>query len=82
MSFVGLCQVLQAGSLDDLVDKLAQTYLFAPLPPQRRQALVDFLAGKDGSAALDVNRLGTPAAEAKVRKLIHLLMSTPEFQVC
>ncbi len=82
VSFIGMCQVMEPGSIEDLVDKLSETYLFAPLPPERRQALVDFLAGKDGSEALDVDHLGTPKAEAKIRRLIHLLMSTPEFQVC
>lgn len=82
VSFVGLCQVLDPGSLDDLVDKLARTYLLAPLPPERRQALVDYLAGSDGSEPLDVDHLGSPKAESKIRRLFHLLMSTPEFQVC
>jgi hypothetical protein len=40
---------------------------------------VDFLDGRDGSQALDA----TPVrAEIKLRELIHLIMSTPEFQVC
>jgi hypothetical protein len=62
-----------------VVDVFAKRFLLVPLPVEKRNALVEFLEGKDGSKPLE---LGGRAAETKLRSLLHLIMSTPEFQVC
>ncbi|MEZ5989471.1 MAG: DUF1800 domain-containing protein [Planctomycetota bacterium] len=78
----GLCAATGARSAEDLVDALLTRMLFAPLPEARRQALVDYVKGADGSTPLEFDKLHSVASEAKLRKLLHLIMSTPEFQLC
>ena len=63
-------------SPEQIVDFFARRLLAVPLTPQRRAKLVSFLSGEKGNFSAanrsDVNR---------VRTLIHLLMSTPEYQL-
>jgi hypothetical protein len=80
-SFSAVREVRSAGAQtsEQIVDLFVARFLCVPLGPNKRQAMVDFLDGRDGSQALDA----TPVrAEIKLRELIHLIMSTPEFQVC
>lgn len=66
-----LAEVIGARSAAELVDGFASRLLFAPLADDTRQKLIRF-----------VESGGDTTNETKLRKLIHLIMSTPEFQVC
>ena len=52
----------------------------SPISKQRRQALFDFLEGADGSPALNLD--STRRATNKLNELLHLITTTPEFQIC
>jgi len=59
-----------------VVDFYADLLLAVPLHEDKRRTLVDYLAGPDGDFSLD--RRDTAA---RVRETLHLLMSTPEYQM-
>ena len=82
LNLAALVSVLDATNTEQLVDGFIKRFLFVPLPQARKQALMDFVSGKDGSRELDFKNLSSTASEYKLRKLLHLLMSAPEFQVC
>jgi Protein of unknown function (DUF1800) len=63
-----------------LLKALEARFLVVPLAPSRRQALMDFLTGADGSPAIDL-RDKSPRWSRKLKELLHLLTTTPEFQV-
>jgi uncharacterized protein (DUF1800 family) len=63
----------------EIITLLEKRFLVIPISQPRRQALHDFLKGADGSPALDLGN--TPRAAIKLRELLHLLTTTPEFQV-
>lgn len=69
-------------SANELVDALATALLCVELAPATRRALIAFAKGEDGSLPLRMDRLRGADAERKLRELLHLLMSSPEFQVC
>lgn len=77
LSMVALVEVIAPRSAEELVGGLCERFLFVPLSPERTRTLTEF-AGEDS----DPGDLRGPAAELKLRKLLHLLMSTPEFQMC
>ena len=81
-SACGFAQQTGAKTLVELVDALATQLLFVPLAPVTRAELLAFAQGKDGSLPLQIDRLEGADMERKLRELLHLLMSTPEFQVC
>lgn len=54
-----------------LVDALIVRLFSAPLPARQRSAFLDFLRQKPA-----------PPDDATVRSLLHLMMSTPHFQLC
>lgn len=64
-------------SPEDIVDHFAMRLLYRPLHGDARQALIDFLRTRNlhakGTAKEDVNQA--------IRGLIHLIISTPEYQV-
>jgi uncharacterized protein (DUF1800 family) len=81
LSASSLVEMLGVEDAGRLVDALSARYLLVPLPAERRRALVDFVAGQDGTQPLDFAQLSTRASEHKLRQLLHLLVSTPEYQV-
>lgn len=73
---------LGANSVDELVDALATSVLLVPLSATTRAEILAFAKGDDGSLPVHIDRLRGVDMERKLRELLHLLMSTPEFQVC
>ncbi len=79
------------GSVEELVDLLGERLLDGDLTPEARQALVDYVAS--GSALDLYRRAGDKASgeqrlvldpellDRKVRGLVHLVMSTPGYQM-
>ena len=63
-------------SPEDIVDFYAGHLLAVRLSADKRQALVDFLTGDDART-----RRRAPSKAARVRAMIHLMMSTPEYQL-
>ncbi|MEE9126118.1 MAG: DUF1800 domain-containing protein [Planctomycetota bacterium] len=64
----------------EIVSLLEERFLVTPISKQRRQALFDFLEGADGSPALNLD--STRRATNKLNELLHLITTTPEFQIC
>ncbi len=67
-------------SAEQILQVLQQRFLIVELSADRRQALLDFLRGQDGSPALDMRN--KRKARVKLRELLHLITTTPEFQLC
>lgn len=67
-------------TVSDLADELIHRFYQAKVPETTRNELVAFL--KDGGDGPDTIDLTDSANQDKVKETIHLLMSTPEFQVC
>ncbi len=82
LSACAMAQVTGASDATSLVDALCGRLLVVGLRAKTRAQLVAFVTGADGSRRLDLKKLRGRAAEAKLRKLLHLIMSTPEYQVC
>ncbi|MGD2167918.1 MAG: DUF1800 domain-containing protein, partial [Gammaproteobacteria bacterium] len=62
----------------EAIDYLAFRMLRVPISPAMRAALIEFLDRELGTASLD--RAGT-YMEDPLRMTVHLLMSTPEYQI-
>ncbi len=80
-SAVALVESLAPQTCAELVDALSRRLLVTRLAPKTRADIIAFASGADGSLPLKPTRLRTSGAERKLRKVIHLIMSTPEFQV-
>ena len=63
-------------SAEEIVDYYARHLLAVPLVSDKRQLLIDFLKPGSGKA-----RRKSPGKAARVRGMIHLMMSTPEYQM-
>jgi len=57
-----------------VVDAAIERFLQRPLHPDKRQALLDELGN-------DPIKIGTPESDTRIRQVIGLVMSTPEYQV-
>ncbi|MCB9880206.1 MAG: DUF1800 domain-containing protein [Planctomycetes bacterium] len=71
-----------ATTIEELVDGLAGALLMVPLAPGTRAEILAFARGDDGSLPVRVESLEGVDMERKLREVLHLLMSSPEFQVC
>ncbi len=60
---------------NEVVDRLAGRLLAVPLSADKRETLVDYLNGKDGFDPSAKN------VDERLRKVIHLICSTPEYQL-
>jgi uncharacterized protein (DUF1800 family) len=67
-------QIKGEATADNVVDAAIARFLQQPLPPDKRSVLTEAL----GTAPLS---LGRPETDRRVRQMIGLLMSTPEYQV-
>lgn len=63
----------------EIINLLEKRFLLVPLAEQRRKALLEFLEGKDDSPALNMRQ--RRRATTKLKELLHLVTTTPEFQV-
>ncbi len=70
----------QAGvqTAEEAVDYFSRRFLRLPLEASDRQQLMDFLRRQAGAGALDYSR---PELEKALRELVHLILSTPEYQL-
>ena len=76
-----LSKLLRNESVKDsagAVDNLMRRFLRMPLSGERRQTLIRFIEGQIGGPELDYSRY---RLEKDLRELLHLIMSTPEYQL-
>jgi hypothetical protein len=73
---LGVIRERELTSAEQIVDYYAGRLLAGPLPNVKRQQLVHYLQGEDGTFDLDEKR-----AEQRIRTMICLMCSTPEFQM-
>jgi hypothetical protein len=57
------------GSAEQIVDHWVAKLIQRPIEPQKRQVLIDSLGGEAGS-------------EEAVRRMVQLIVSMPEYQLC
>ncbi len=69
---------LRGASASEIVDFFARLLLQAPLSPGQRQTLIDYLNAPSENATENTPR---NFVNMKVRGLIHLIMTMPEFQL-
>jgi uncharacterized protein (DUF1800 family) len=76
-----LAEVKKAGASRpaEIINLVEKWFLVTPISHSSRKALRDFLKGADGSPALDLDN--KPRATTILQELLHLLTTTPEFQV-
>ena len=74
--------VREAGvsSAEEIVALFEKRFLALDLAVERRQALIDFLSGADGTAPLNLE--APRRANTKLGEFLHLLTTAPEFQLC
>ena len=77
LNLTAMIAAAQAGTVDAVVDHFIARFLNAPLAPNDRRVLVDFLRGKLGSTAITPGDRLEPA----LRELLYLVLSTPEYQL-
>jgi len=77
-AFDALAPLRAAGisGAEEIVDFYAAHLLAGPLAPAKRERLIEYLTGPDEHFSLDEERAGD-----RVRTMVHLLCSTPEFQM-
>jgi len=76
-----LAAMAQGGGLEtagDAVDFFERRFLRIPLDERDHAALVEFLEQRLGGARIDYR---SAALEESLRELVHLIMSTPEYQL-
>jgi hypothetical protein len=73
--------VQQAGvsSAEEIVALFEKRFLALDLAQDRKQALIDFLSGADGTAPLNLE--ARRRANTKLGEFLHLLTTAPEFQL-
>jgi hypothetical protein len=79
-SFELAAQLRRAGveSAEEAVDYLAVRFLRVPLSERRREAMLQFMRGEIAAPKIDYEAAGT---EATLRRLLHLIVSVPEYQL-
>ncbi|MDP6930426.1 MAG: DUF1800 domain-containing protein [Planctomycetota bacterium] len=65
---------------DEIIDLFTARFLAIPLSAKSRSALIDFLEGSEGGKPLDLT--DRRSASTKLNEALHLLTTTPEFQIC
>jgi hypothetical protein len=75
-----LVQRAGISSPEEILDLFEKRFLALELAAERRQALIDFLGGADGTAPLDLRY--RRRARTKLTEFLHLLTTAPEFQLC
>ena len=79
-STLALVDSSQATTAESILAALERRFLVLPLAAERRVRLLEFATGKDGSAPLDFS--DRARLRQKLDELLHLLTTTPEFQIC
>lgn len=78
IDLTAMVQEAGAATAPQVVDYFVTRFVRLPLEPADRQALIGFLRARGGGEALD---LQSPETEAHLRELLHLIMSTSEYQL-
>jgi hypothetical protein len=78
VDFVALAQAAKVSTVDEAVDHFNLRFLRVGLHPERRSAIVAFLRQELGSDNLDYSNKALPAA---LRRMVHLILSAPEYQL-
>ena len=77
VSLARIVEAAHADTADKVVDHFVRRFLSVPLAEKDRTVLVDFLRKEAGS---DDIRPGA-TLEASLRRLLYLVLSTPEYQL-
>lgn len=78
IDFARMARAAGAHSATAAVDYFCQRFLRVPLPPEDRQAVIDFLKTETSGEQLD---LSNPKTEESLRRAVHLILSSPEYQL-
>lgn len=78
IDLIAMLREAGAATVDDAIDYLERRFLLLSISASDRAAMKAFMVGRNGGEALHLER---PNAERDLRELLHLIMSTPEFQI-
>lgn len=83
LDLVELAREADTDSAADLLDSWTRTFLRVPLHPTRLEAIREFARTELGGDELDLDAVGVERErlETALRRIIHLLLSTPEYQL-
>lgn len=78
LDLVAMVRESGAKTVADAVGYFERRFLILPMSAEDRAAMEKFLTDRNGGEQLDLQR---PNAERDLRELLHLIMSTPEYQI-
>jgi hypothetical protein len=78
VDFVPMVKAANVTTAEEAVDHFCRRFLSVELQPQRRDAVIDFLQQELGSNKLDYDN---QALEHALRRVVHLILSSPEYQL-
>ena len=78
IDFPAMARASGAHTAAETVDYFARRFLSIDLQPPHRAAIIEFLQGELGGPRLDLADARLPAA---LRQTVHLILSSPEYQL-
>ncbi len=78
LEFVPMVKAANVTTVEEAVDYFCRRFLRVDLQSQRRIAVIDFLQQELGSDTLDYDN---QVLEHALRRLVHLILSSPEYQL-
>jgi hypothetical protein len=78
VNFVEMAKQADLKTVDQTVNYFCNRFLSVPLSQKRYQAIADFLTAVNGSDSLNYN---DEQLDQHLRRLIHLILSAPEYQL-
>jgi hypothetical protein len=78
LEFVPMAKAANATTVEEAVDYFCRRFLRTDLQAQRRNAVISFLQQELGSTTLDYDN---QALEHALRRVVHLILSSPEYQL-
>jgi len=78
VDFVSMAQQSGTKTAEQAVDYFCERFLSVPLSEQRRQAVISFFEEINGGEQLD---FGSQQLDEHLRRLVHVILSAPEYQL-
>jgi len=78
VDFTAMAKAAGVTSVQDALDHFSKRFLRVPLSEDRYEAVLSFLREQNGSDAIDY---ADAQLEERLRRLVHLLLSAPEYQL-
>ncbi len=78
VNFIEMAEEGQVQTVEGAVDYFSRRFLTVPLAAERRTAIIDFLTSELGGDKVEFTNKAT---EEALRRVVHLILSAPEYQL-